>query len=220
MRLHSLFHFLTLVLVLTVNSISLSAPETSFTPTSADPKKVLTPQEPQAHHENVTPLDSAQPTQTLPPPPGKDEGPLVPTRRAALQTHTIALGYWAGPLTTFDEDQYQSYLSYIGSFYHSAQLAQEISIEGTQTGLLGWSAGYKWIQDLGRNYEPFYKFSLGALYSPSEGIGTLINWNRYQVRVSVGLEDLFKLKRHFRSELGGTWSGLGLTYYVNVGYAY
>ncbi|GIL18459.1 MAG: hypothetical protein BroJett040_22100 [Oligoflexia bacterium] len=219
MRLHSLFHFLTLVLVLGISSAGFSAPESSFIPEAADPKKVLIPND-QISTENTTPLDSTQPSQTAPPPEGKSEGPLVATRRAALQTHTITLGYWSGPLTAFDEYEHQYYAGYVGSFYRDAQLAQELTLEGTQSGLLGWSAGFKWIQDLGRNYEPFYKVALGALYKPGEGIGTLINWNRYQVRASVGVEDLFRFRRHFRGELGGTWSGLGLTYFVNLGYAF
>ena len=191
MRQHRKNHFLTLVLTALLGILyspySYSLPDSAQTPKTISTSPVLKKKE----IEKTTPdiQDSLSITPTEAPPPELGEDPLLPSRRLAKYASTLGTGLWVGSLSRFESTEGVLLFSTGVSHYEEAQFAKEWSFEFTSNSMFGFSYGYKWLQNLRQYYEPFYKVSLGGLFMPSENFGTFINWKRYQIRGSIGLDD-------------------------------
>jgi hypothetical protein len=142
------------------------------------------------------------------------ESPIYPSRRFSAQDTAVGLGIWTGQLSTSGVYETDEYFRYTMTFYDSATFAHEYNFTVTSNSLVGWTGGYKKLFDLGERNEPFVAVHGGALYQPSESFATLINWQRYQLSVEAGLEDLFHQRRHFRAQLGLSLSTLGFGEYL------
>ena len=193
MRLNLFVHFLTLV-VLNFSFIGkvLAAQDTSVVPLSINTK----PTSPQLQY-----------------------GPTLYKKRYMTDhTLTSSLGYWKGHLEDFYSVKSTTYLAFTQTNYNPNFTAQEYGLQLTDIGLVGAHAGIKSTPWLGENWEPFFKGSLGALFKPSESIGSIINFDRYQLQFTTGFEDLFSFHRKFRLELGFARSNMGYSYLVGLGY--
>lgn len=185
-----LVHFLTLVLF---SCGALASPDSTITPTMID---------------------------TGPSSPWLDEGTtLIPARFNADHTLSFSFGYMSGILIDEGENRSTSYFALAQTNYNHDFTSQNYGMELAQIGVVGLHWDYRTTWILSRYYEPCYQWGLGALYKPPEGLGTFINYQRYQGRFGLSFEDFLSLQRRLRLELVGGISTLGFTALIQLGYA-
>jgi len=220
---HSKNYILTLVCVLFFASPKVhAAPSTDVPPDQID--SGLHPREGQekstetdfSHSIQITPVESEHPFKIK----DNDDPPIIATRKLTDEATFVSLGIWMGSVIDNSLNDSITYIRIGESVYRTPQTGYEWTIDLASSGNAGWSTGYKFLEDLGKNYEPYMKVAIGALYSASEGIGTVINWQRYQLRGEIGCEDLFERNRRYRAELGASWSGFGVGVYVGTSLAF
>jgi len=193
MALHRKNHILTLVLTtLLWGSTAIAAPDSTMEPEQLDTGLIERP----------------------------NEEPIIPTRKLVKEATTSGGGVWLGSVSAIDANDSLLYFKLSQNYYDPAERASEYSLYIISNGQIGWSAGLKWLQDLGYRNEPYFKIAIAALYQPSENIGTIINWKRYQIIWELGFDDLFKRNRSLRAEIGIAGSGLGVSYYIGGSYAF
>jgi hypothetical protein len=192
MRLKLIVHFLTLVVLVMFSQPSFSAQDTDVLP---------------------------HPINTKPTSPQLQYGPTLFKKRG-LNEHTLtyALGYWSGKTDNENDTDNSTYLQVNQTNYNRNFTAQEYGVYLTDRSLYGAHIGEKWLFSPGEMWEPFLKGSLAALYKPSEGIGSIINFDRYQIQLVTGFEDILRMKRRVRLEIGAARSNLGFSYFANLGF--
>lgn len=197
---------------------SAAAPSTDFPPDPIDSGLHPRPKEPTTPRTDL--MESTQITTT----PGmvttNGDTPLIPTRKLTDEAVFLVTGLWRGSVVDNGLNDNIAYFRIGKSVYDGPTLANEYTLDLSTSGNFGWSAGYKFLQDLGKNYEPYLKVALGALYASNERLGTFINWERYQLRGEIGCDDLFQMQRSLRAELGVSWSGYGMGLYGGLAYAF
>lgn len=215
MRLTSYNHFLTLVVALSfvvfLHKVE-AAPESSITPAPIDTKPVQPRVVPQPNSQ----LDSME----ISDPPDKD---YRSTMKAFENWYfdrsiNVTVGYAAGVFDTTEEHEETWVLGIQRTNYNSEDTAQEYGIEFTRLDLLGVNWGFKWLCCYGANYEPFYKLGIAAFYDPEDKLANFINFERYLLRGSVGLENLFNLRRRLRAEATVGVGPQGFTFGSNLIY--
>jgi hypothetical protein len=216
---HRKKHIVTLVCALIFllgTSFAFAAPSADFPPDPIDPH-------PRPRENDSPPADFHESTRITPAPGFSDpseESPVIATRRLAQEATFISLGIWEGSVVDQGLNDNLVYVRIGKSIYDQPSIATEFTFDMTTQGYFGWSTGYKFLQDLGRNYEPYLKGAIAALYATNEGLGTFITWQRYQIRGEIGCDDLFEMGRSLRGELGLSWSGYGIGVYGGLGYAF
>lgn len=184
-----LVHFLTLVLF---SVGALASPDSTITPTEID----------------------AGPTS-----PWLQEGAvLIPARVSADHSLTFSVGTMMGILVDEGEVRSTPYLALSQTNYNKDFTSTNYGLELTQIGLVGahWDQRTTWA--MSKYYEPCYQWGIGAIYKPPEGIGTFINYVRYQARFGLSLEDFLSWQRRLRLELVGGLSPLGFSTLLQIGY--
>jgi hypothetical protein len=209
---------MTLVLVFAWNLSALAAPSTDVKPKKINPSGRQSHQP--ADPEKKVQLESTSPTDVGAPPGQFSDDALISTRPFALNAWTAGAGFWFGNLEERETMSIAMFTSLTKTNYNLDETAQEFGVQILSSNLLGASWGFKWLPSIGFGQEMFYKAGFGALYMPSENIGTLINYRRYYISGSWGFEDLFKLQRHLRGDLTGTLSPLGITIQFNLGFVF
>ncbi len=164
-------------------------------------------------------FESLQPAEVDPIESTPSDELILPTRKFAYKAVLAGFGFWFGNFTE-NPPGTTVYGQLAFSFYQRERVGYDMGLELLQTGHLGVFATKKWLFQILKNYEPYFSVGGGALFKPSEAIGSLININRYQIRLNAGLEDVFELRRRLRSELGLGIGLLGLSYHLQISYTF
>ncbi len=172
-------------------------------------------------------LTSGAPTTNSSPDPilakGTNQSPgesIIPTRKLGDQAFFVASGLWAGVITHSLPSNLVVYLRFGKSLYEEFDKASEYTFEVINSGGFGGSVGYKYLQDIGFQNEPFFKVAMGAIYQNSQLPVAFVNWRNYQLRGEIGFDDLFSLSRRLRGELGFSLSGAGGSIYIGGSLAF
>ena len=159
-------------------------------------------------------LDSLQPTEVEGPQTVPQEELILPTRRITKKAVVATLGYWSGAFADYDV-QNSIFGGLSQTIYDTENRAYDFGLELLQNGFFGLQAGRKWILKTYRWSEPHVRLGAGSFWKPAEGLGTITNVYRYQLRASFGFEDLAESKRQWRAELLTAWGLSGFS----VGFA-
>jgi hypothetical protein len=174
-------------------------------------------------NENAPPSREKLETTVITPAPESEKSispnKILASRKFARKARQVSAGVWGGPLIEIEDIRSSIYAGVSFIEYQNYDFGQELGLEITSEGYLGWQAGYRWIWDMGSRYELYYKTAVGALYNPHENLASFANWKRYHVRGAVGAENLFS-NREIRAELAVIWSGIGITYQILGAYAF
>ena len=209
---------MTLVLSLMWNTQAFAITNTDIKPKPIDPKNSGSKQN--ADPEKKVLLESTSPTEVGDPPESFSDDTLIVTRPFALSAWTVGGGFWFGNLEERETASTAAFTSLTKTNYNLDETAQEVGVQILSVNLIGANWGFKWLTSVGQGQEMYYKAGFGALYLPSENIGTLINYRRYYISGSWGFEDLFNLQRHLRGDVTGTFSPLGFTLQFNLGFVF
>ena len=149
---------------------------------------------------------------------GNESMLLIPTRKAPELT-LASVGYWAGAFAD-GEVSGAVFGELSRQFFQRENLAWVFGLQLLQNGFVGLQGGRMWILLPYSNYEPYVKLSLGSLWKPGEGLATVLNIYRYQMRAHAGFADLMHLKRHFQAEIFLAWGLSGLSYGPAFSYSF
>lgn len=174
MRLVHLSSFLTLV-VLLFGSLSIAAPNSEVVPDSAKPK---------VQEET-----------------GSEALRHIKVSRSWESSTNVFVGYLSGVINTDKETTQTPLLGVQKTRYNLNETAQEFGLALSQEKIISLDMGFKWITKEGEWNDPFYKISIAGLYDPKDSIGNIVNYKRYYLRGSVGLEDFLKMRRTLKAEL-------------------
>lgn len=154
--------------------------------------------------------------------PNNDEGdtPLIPTRKLTRALSFSGGGVWSGYTANANTNDSVFFFTYGIRLNDELESSSELSAKILMNSVAGWFYGKKWLYELGHMQEPYYKLGVGSLYSFSENFGTFMFFNRYYVSGSIGFDDLFRLDRHLRTDLGISLSALGPGFYIGLEYAF
>ena len=145
---------------------------------------------------------------------------LIPTRSNSENTLTFSLGAMTGALVDERENVTSSFFDITQTNENHDFTAQEYGVQLLQNGQVGWHWGFKTLMVLGEDFEPYYKFGVGSLSKTSEGLASVVNYQRYQARAAIGLDDLLSWNRQLRAELAVADSALGLSCQFVLGYSF
>lgn len=143
---------------------------------------------------------------------------LSPTRNHPASSTSMQLGQMMGSLTEKSTYSATYFFGVQKTYYNYDLSAKEYGLELCQNNAIGLNLGWKKILHLSSWNEPYYKISLAGLYLPSEMLATFINPDRYQTRLSLGLDDFFNSNRNFKTELMIAYSLIGISYSASLSY--
>ena len=216
MRRFLFMYFVTLVLLLSQSG--LAAPVTHIPP---DPIKANeTNQSDKNIQHDLSKKDSTQVTNAGPAIEGINPHAFYPTRRLAFEARSVQLGLWLGPLMEIDKYRSSFFAAMNYHKYHEFNKGQDLGMEVTQEGYMGFNGGYRWLWDVGSEHEFYHKIGFGSLYDPKESLASLINWKRYNLRAGVGSENFMNLDRSMRAELSILLSPVGFSFQLSGSYAF
>lgn len=209
MRLKYFFVFLTLVLSFpgkTAPNIEVKPSDSgasvesksSTSTSSADLKNSLSTTEPPAMPERIPPL------------------------KQKLFDHVLQFktGYFTGFHVRNSETFTQNlYWGLQNVNYNSNGTAQEYGFYVYDNSILSLHVGFKWLCCQGELYEPYYKVGVIGFYETPKGFANLVDYNRYAVQMSVGLEDLFKSYRKLGLEFSFAYGLMGPSAQVSLSWA-
>lgn len=207
MRLVFFFYFLTLV-PFTVNA----APEATIKPVPIQTKEGPATQPDRAETETL---------QTTPAPEGLV---LIRTRKASSSNGSTNFGLGSA-VGQFDKDkETQSVLIYQiqRTQFNSDETSHEFGLALVSNGLFSLDWGLKipcCFTSAAGSLSPFYKFGVAGFFAPKDALGNFIDYQRYFVQGSVGLDDLFLPKRAWHLELGGRAGYPGTQLFLQILYA-
>lgn len=195
MRLTSMYHFLTLVLLpltstLVVGHLAMAAPSTEIRP---DPVPVFD---------------------------NRETARLIPSMRVSDGSTNLGIGMITGVVNKDKETENLTVIQLQRTQYNFETTAQEFGISFLSNGIFGVNWGYKWIPDWGIYGEPWYKLGVWGLFDPRAQLGNFIDYERYYAFGSVGFENLLKMRRQFRVEVGAGAGAPGTFAFAQIIYAY
>jgi hypothetical protein len=145
---------------------------------------------------------------------------IARTRKVQERSQVLAAGPMYGAyLNSMAFDQ-AYFVRYTREETESTKFAHFYNITATTAGQGGWALGWSRLLVFAEANEPYIAASFGALYSSSEGLGTFINWQRFQVTAELGVQDFLALDRKLRLATDLVWSPLGTSYLLQAGYAF
>jgi hypothetical protein len=207
MRLAFFFYFLTLV-PFTANA----APEATI-----KPAPIQTKEGPAANPDQV----EAETLQTTPAPEGLV---FIRNRKTSAATGSTNLGLGSA-VGQFDKDkETQSVLTYHiqRTQFNSDETSHEFGLALVSNGLFSLDWGLKipcCFTSAAGPLSPFYKFGVAGFFAPQDALGNFIDYQRYFVQGSIGLDDLWLPKRTWHLELGGRAGYPGSQLFLQIYYA-
>jgi hypothetical protein len=147
-------------------------------------------------------------------------GLLRPSRNHQPQSWTLSLGVINGAIVDKSINRNTFLMQFVYSQYSGNLTAEELGLEISQLGLAGWNIGWKKLWFLSEWNEPFYKVSIASLYKPSETFASLINADRYQLRIHLGLDDFLSQQRNLKVETFFAHGLLGNSMGALLGYRF
>lgn len=143
---------------------------------------------------------------------------LIGYRNNAKHTLAFGLGTMSGALIDEGESISSDFFSISQLNDNQDMSGQKYGVELLKNGQIGVHLDLRKTLAWGQWYEPFFQYGVGALYKTSESIGSLINYQRYQGRVHLGFEDLLRINRRLRLDIGLALSPIGLSYQYSLAY--
>jgi hypothetical protein len=67
---------------------------------------------------------------------------------------------------------------------------------------------------------PYYRFAVGNLLDSSEGIGSILNFKKFQAIAAIGMDDLFLLNHRLQAEFSAGATLIGAQVECSLGYAF
>jgi hypothetical protein len=175
----------------------------------------------------LTPLVLASPDSTISPSkinsgpksPWQNEGEtLIASRNDIPHSLTLGFGLMIGPLVDQGENRSSSFVGISQTNQNHTLTAQDYGIELSQIGMVGAHWFFRTPLYIGRVYDAFYQLGAGALFKPQEGLGSFINYERYQARAGCGFENFLNFNRKLRVETQAALSPLGFSLFLALGY--
>ncbi|MFN7453392.1 MAG: hypothetical protein ACK5RO_01900 [Pseudobdellovibrionaceae bacterium] len=192
MRLNHSVLFLTLVLV---SFQAHSAPKGEVKPDAPATSQAGESLRPSPSYQQSIDLDSLQvsPAPEL----STSQGQSAPEvwRRFSLNA-----GYVLGKLRTDKKTTNAATFGFTQTNYNRDETAQDYGLTYVHDGVMQAHGGYKVLTDWLNYVEPYYKIGVILNMEPSEGLGNFINYKRYALSTSVGIDNLFRKNRKFSTE--------------------
>ncbi|PIS10037.1 MAG: hypothetical protein COT73_11545 [Bdellovibrio sp. CG10_big_fil_rev_8_21_14_0_10_47_8] len=147
-------------------------------------------------------------------------------RKHVFGSTSISAGAGSG---VFDKDKENSSPLLVGlerSFYSKENSAQRfgVFIASSTSTLIGARWAYQWLNPRWMSswlsYEPFYQVGVVGYYDAKDQLGNFIDYQRYYAIGSIGLEDLFRLQRTWRVEMGFGFGNSGTHVFGLLSYAF
>ena len=145
---------------------------------------------------------------------------ILRTRQKSTQASVLALGVWQGNFIFTNSFDSNLYLRWMQEVARSSENSEFYDLNLTTAGLWGWNWGMNHLFEIGHDFEPSIGGSFGALYASGEGLGTIINWQRYGLTLELGFQDFLQWQRRLRVNVDIRWSPLGFAYSINTGYSF
>lgn len=86
--------------------------------------------------------------------------------------------------------------------YQENKTAYGYSIELSSEEVIGLESNYRWIFSDFIGGEPYLGTGLVLMLEPEDQLGNFIDYKRYYVQGTLGLDNLFQMRRMFKVELG------------------
>lgn len=195
MRLTRSYHFLTLVLVpmsvtLLIHSKAQSAPSTEIKP---DPVPVFD---------------------------NRESARLIPSQQNPQGSTNIGIAMINGVVNKDKDTENVTLVQLQRTQYNFEDTAQEFGISFLSNGIFGANWGFKWLPNLDIYGDPWYKVGVWGLFDPRAQLGNFIDYERYYAFGSVGFENILKMRRQFRVEVGAGAGAPGVFVFGQLIYAY
>ena len=94
----------------------------------------------------------------------------------------------------------------------------EVGLDFLLKGLIQVQGSKRWVYFPKESVRPFLKAGLNWVPQPQMGLGNLIDWNRFQLRMGVGLDDLGSLRSRVRWEVEIAVSPLQTLFLLSLGF--
>lgn len=155
-----------------------------------------------------------------------DESEIVPSVRLGKEKESN-LGQFSPSMLTprfgfgiaFPEVKDSSgFIGGLYSFESESFAPWEVGLDFLLKGLLQFQGGKRWIYFPKDSVRPFVKASLNWSPSPALGLGNLVDWNRFQIRGGIGIDDLGSMSSRVRWELEVAISPLQTLILISLGF--
>lgn len=161
-----------------------------------------------------TPIEAPEPTELLEP-----RITLPPTRVVRPESRLVSLGLLAGAVESQDITSLPVLsLAWLRDLKNENAQSYGLSMTGGQIWGLHWEN--RSYCCLGEHSEPYWSLGVGSFYRSSEQLASLVNFERYHLRLGGGFEDLLGLQRRLRAEALLRLSPLGLSAELNLGWTW
>lgn len=203
MRLEMLITILTLVVA--INLSAWSAPSADGSPTSVFKKK------PEQSKERSDVETTLQESLHVSPTPNQNFSHMKPMKpRDWSRLHSLGIGYGSGVFDVEKRNNTLLFLNYLFSHYYEEGVADEYGVDMSQASLLGLSFGKKFLSSGYSDwYEPYWKLGMGLYLYSGDYLAGVINYRRYVIRASLGIDDFLNAKRQFKWDIGIGYGMLG-----------
>ncbi|MBX9766942.1 MAG: hypothetical protein K2X47_06700 [Bdellovibrionales bacterium] len=155
-----------------------------------------------------------------------DEKEIVPSLRPEKEKDTNLGHFSPGMLIprfgfgiAFPEVKDSSgFLGLIYGFESESFTPWEVGLDFLLKGLLQVQAGKRWIYFPRDSVRPFLKAALNWAPDPHLGLGNMVDWNRFQIRGGIGMDDLGSMHSRVRWELELAISPLQTLILISLGF--
>lgn len=155
----------------------------------------------------------------------KDEEPIVPSLRKDAAKDDLGrfspsmlvprMGFGISPSNLSDSG---GFVGLIYGFESESFNPWEVGFDFLLKGHIQVQGGKRWIYFPKDSVRPFVKASLNWSPDPNLGLGNIVDWNRFQVRGGVGLDDLGTTRARIRWEVEAAFSPLQTLFLISVGF--
>jgi hypothetical protein len=94
----------------------------------------------------------------------------------------------------------------------------EFGFDFLLNGLLQFQLSKRWIYFPRDSVRPSFKMGLNWKPNPVIGLGNLMDWNRFQLRLGLGLDDLNWVKTRLRWEIELALSPVNIQFLISIGF--
>ncbi|MCE3010842.1 MAG: hypothetical protein LW875_09540 [Proteobacteria bacterium] len=182
-----------------------SAPKSEVKPATSAAEQTKQSLKPASPTTQAIDLDSLQ----VSPAPVSSPLPLVGSPQIWRRL-SLSAGYVMGVLRTDEKTTSAATFGFTQTNYNRNETAQDYGLTYVHDGVMQAHWGYKFLTDWLNFVEPHYKVGFILNMEPSEGLGNFINYKRYALSGSVGIDNLFRKNRKFSAEANLAVSPLGL----------
>jgi hypothetical protein len=197
MRLCFVLHFLTLVVLQ-----ASAAPQTSIKPGPVELREARSSPRPQAELEPVQTTEVPENYKRI--------------RRTFVSDTSIniAVGSVNGFLRKDHETESATSFGIQKSWYTLDETAQELGLAYSDNNLFTVDWGFKTLCCFSYPGSPYYKIGLAGIFNSKDGLGNFIDYQKYFLQGSIGLENLFSTRHQLRMEIGARYGYPGANFFA------